>query len=215
MSSEPSALAARLGLETELVLATDPFFAPTARGRAALQRIKGLKHELVVSIPRRPPAGDRVVQRSRAFFGESFEISLPMAAPASSGCVAFGIERWLLAVLVTHGIDPTDWPHCRSGGLTPPHTLRSNRHMTITSAQSMLPLYVRSAAAADRGGWSVERDIKWSDIDRERAHARPDLLAALRDAALIESYHPVNLARLLRATLGRHRRRRRVLARAV
>ena len=62
-------------------------------------------------------------------------------------------------------------------------------------------LYARSAAAADRGAWSVERDIKWSEIDKARAHARPDLLAALRDAALIESYHPLNLSRLLRATL--------------
>jgi len=73
--------------------------------------------------------------------------------------------------------------------------------MTITAAQSTSSLYARCAAAADRGAWSVERDIKWSEIDRERAHARPDLLAALRDAALIESYHPLNLSRLLRATL--------------
>ncbi|MDQ3673271.1 MAG: ferritin-like domain-containing protein [Gemmatimonadota bacterium] len=62
-------------------------------------------------------------------------------------------------------------------------------------------VYVRCAAAADRGAWSVERDIRWNDIDQERAHARPELLAALRDAALIESYHPLNLARLLSATL--------------
>ena len=62
-------------------------------------------------------------------------------------------------------------------------------------------VYVRCAMAADRGAWSVERDIKWGEIDRARALARPDLLAALRDAALIESYHPLNLARLLRATL--------------
>lgn len=61
-------------------------------------------------------------------------------------------------------------------------------------------LYGRIAAAADRGVWSVERDVRWTEIDRERAHARPDILAALRDAALIESFHPVNLARLLRLT---------------
>jgi hypothetical protein len=73
--------------------------------------------------------------------------------------------------------------------------------MTIKSAQFTTPLYVRCAVAADRGAWSVERDIAWSEIDRERALARPDLLAALRDAALIESYHPLNLSRLLRATL--------------
>jgi hypothetical protein len=73
--------------------------------------------------------------------------------------------------------------------------------MTITELRYSSSLYVRCAVAADRGAWSVERDIKWSEIDRDRAHARPDLLAALRDAALIESYHPLNLARLLRATL--------------
>jgi hypothetical protein len=62
-------------------------------------------------------------------------------------------------------------------------------------------VYVRCAAAADRGAWSVERDIKWDAIDQHRAHRHPELLGALRDAALIESYHPLNLARLLRATL--------------
>ena len=59
-------------------------------------------------------------------------------------------------------------------------------------------LYARSAAAADRGSWSVERDVAWRNIDRDRAYARPEILVALRDAALIESYHPVNLSRLLK-----------------
>ena len=54
--------------------------------------------------------------------------------------------------------------------------------------------------AADRGGWSVERDIHWPAIDLKRAYSNPDLLRALRDAALIESFHPVNLAPLLKAT---------------
>jgi hypothetical protein len=73
--------------------------------------------------------------------------------------------------------------------------------MTIIDSQSRLSIYARCAMAADRGAWSVERDIKWLEIDRERAYAKPEILAALRDAALIESYHPLNLARLLRATL--------------
>jgi hypothetical protein len=72
--------------------------------------------------------------------------------------------------------------------------------MTATAAQQTKRLYERTAIAADRGAWSAERDIKWSLIDRERAFARPEILSALRDAALIESYHPVNLARLIKAT---------------
>jgi hypothetical protein len=73
--------------------------------------------------------------------------------------------------------------------------------MTTVERLATASIYVRSASAADRGAWSVERDIKWAEIDQARAHARPDLLASLRDAALIESYHPFNLAQLLRATL--------------
>jgi rubrerythrin len=61
-------------------------------------------------------------------------------------------------------------------------------------------LYARHAAAADRGAWSVERDVRWSAIDCERALAESGILAQLRDAALIESFHPVNLARLMRLT---------------
>lgn len=59
-------------------------------------------------------------------------------------------------------------------------------------------LYARHAAAADRGAWSVERDIDWDRIDAAVARAHPEHLAQLREAALIESFHPVNLARLMR-----------------
>lgn len=57
--------------------------------------------------------------------------------------------------------------------------------------------YARLAAAADRGHWSVERDVRWADVDAGRAHTRPDLLLQLRDAALIESFHPVHLGWML------------------
>ena len=59
-------------------------------------------------------------------------------------------------------------------------------------------LYERHARAAERGAWSIEDDIRWNDIDAARALAQPDILAKLRDAALIESFHPVNLSRLIR-----------------
>ena len=70
----------------------------------------------------------------------------------------------------------------------------------LTAVTRRPSLYVRTASAADRGGWSVERDVDWKSIDRARAYARPEILTAIRDAALIESYHPVNLARLMKTT---------------
>jgi len=61
-------------------------------------------------------------------------------------------------------------------------------------------IYARHARAADRGVWSVERDVRWGEIDSAQALAQPEILAKLRSAALIESFHPVNLSRLIRFT---------------
>ena len=105
-----SALERVLGIDCEMVAASDPFFAPNARGRAALQRIKGLKHELVFRFPDGRPLAISSFNDHELFFGEAFAISLSDGSPAWSGCVAFGLERWLMAVLVTHGVEPSGWP---------------------------------------------------------------------------------------------------------
>jgi hypothetical protein len=89
----------------EIIQASDPFFAPTARGKAALQRIKALKHELIVRFPDGRPLAIASFNNHEQFFGESFGISLENGEAVASGCVAFGIERWLLAVLAAQGVD--------------------------------------------------------------------------------------------------------------
>jgi seryl-tRNA synthetase len=91
------ALASRLNLAFTVVAAEDPFFAPTARGRALVQRLKELKLELRLDIG----DGDTVAAASfnlhERFFGEAFDIRLRDGSPAFTACVAFGLERWLLA----------------------------------------------------------------------------------------------------------------------
>jgi seryl-tRNA synthetase len=93
-------LATGLGLDSSVEPAEDPFFAPTSRGRALLQRVKGLKQELCLPIG----DGDTVAAASfnlhEQFFGEAFDIRLASGEPAYTACVAFGLERWLLAALV-------------------------------------------------------------------------------------------------------------------
>ena len=105
-----SDLERRFGLNCELVPASDPFFAPNARGRAALQRIKALKHELEFRFSDGKPLAIASFNDHETFFGETFGISLADRSPAWTGCVAFGLERWLLAILATHGLEPRDWP---------------------------------------------------------------------------------------------------------
>ena len=72
--------------------------------------------------------------------------------------------------------------------------------LRTSSASGGHPYYARFAVAADDGRWSVECDIRWSAVDRARASDRADLLAQLRTAALIASYHPVHLGWMLHDT---------------
>jgi seryl-tRNA synthetase len=109
-SAAAIALARELGLRPVLMQATDPFFAPSTRGRALLQRLRALKHELLLPLGDGRSTAAASFNDHAQFFGNAFDIRDGTGAPASSGCVAYGIERWLLAVLVEHGTDPRNWP---------------------------------------------------------------------------------------------------------
>lgn len=102
--------ARRLGLDARVEPATDPFFAASARGRELLQRLCGLKDELLLPIGGGQHTAAASFNDHAGFFGEAFDIRAGDGIPAISGCVAFGVERWLLALLVAHGTDPRAWP---------------------------------------------------------------------------------------------------------
>jgi seryl-tRNA synthetase len=103
------ALAESLGLPARLEEATDPFFAPTSRGRKLLQQVKGLKQELMLTVGNEAIAAASFNLHD-SFFGEAFDIRVADGAPADSACVAYGLERWTLAFLATHGPDARSWP---------------------------------------------------------------------------------------------------------
>ena len=192
-----------------IAVATDPFFAPTARAKQLLQRIKELKHELLLPIGESRTTAAASFNLHDTFFGEAFDIRLPDGRPATTACVAFGIERWTLAFLAAHGPDASRWPAIPALVelaevllcLTP-----SRRPDRSTRVMPAPPTVARGPSSATFVGRRSTRGL---------ALAQPDILAKLRDAALIESFHPVNLSRLIRLHVGRHRRRRGVLARDV
>lgn len=107
------ALARSMGVEARWVLAEDPFFAPTARGQALLQRVKGLKRELVVDLPGAPPLAIASVNDHERYFGDAFGILAGDGDVASSSCVAFGLERWLLALLCADAACPAPTSRAR------------------------------------------------------------------------------------------------------
>jgi seryl-tRNA synthetase len=103
-------LARALDLDPTVALATDPFFAPSARAKHVLQRLKELKHELLLPVSASSTIAASSFNLHDTFFGEAFAIRLPDGRPATTACVAFGLERWLLAFLVRHGADASAWP---------------------------------------------------------------------------------------------------------
>jgi seryl-tRNA synthetase len=87
----------RLDLSATIEVATDPFHIAADRGKLAVQRLRALKYEL-----RMPVAGETIAVASFNYhedhFGRAFGITLPDGSVAHTACVAFGLERWELAV---------------------------------------------------------------------------------------------------------------------
>ena len=92
-------LSERLGLGATFVHATDPFFNPGKSARYLMQKIDPTKEELVFG-------GDLAIASlnyHRDTMGMAFEIRRA-GEIARTGCVAFGMERWLHALVRTHGL---------------------------------------------------------------------------------------------------------------
>ena len=93
--------------------ATDPFFDPSNNTKFFLQKIQPNKTEIVFN--------DRLAIGSlnfhRNYFGESFDIRY-QGNPAMSACMAFGIERWIAAILHQFGPERRDWPQQELGMLS-------------------------------------------------------------------------------------------------
>jgi hypothetical protein len=99
------AFAQSLRLAVQLDLATDSFFADgEARGRKLLQQIKSLKFELRAHMGAEgAPLAISSFNLHERFFSRRFGLRLDDGTDAYSGCVAFGLERWALALAVTLG----------------------------------------------------------------------------------------------------------------
>lgn len=95
----------RLGLAVEWQAATDPFFDPSKNPKYLAQKLDPVKREMVFD--GRLAIGSSNFHRN--YFGEAFEIRRD-GAEAFSGCIAFGIERWIHAILHRFGSDAREWP---------------------------------------------------------------------------------------------------------
>lgn len=94
----------RLELPHEIKPSQDPFFDQSA-ARALMAQLFPVKEEIL----HQGQLAIASLNYHRNFFGERCHIQLPDNTPAFTGCVAFGIERWI-TTLTTHfaGLEPAE-----------------------------------------------------------------------------------------------------------
>jgi hypothetical protein len=104
-------LLARLDLVGRVATASDPFFADVYARKRMFQVNMRLKHELQLWLPH---TGMEIAVASvndhRDFFTRAFGMAGDGEGGLHSWCMAFGLERFALAVLSQHGLEPASWP---------------------------------------------------------------------------------------------------------
>jgi seryl-tRNA synthetase len=99
-----------VGLVTEIVPASDPFFGRGGRMLAANQREQNLKFERVFPIAAERPTPIMSVNYHQDHFALDFGIRTSDDLVAHSACLGFGLERVALALFREHGLDTETWP---------------------------------------------------------------------------------------------------------
>jgi seryl-tRNA synthetase len=106
------ALAKALKIEARLATASDPFFGRGGKLMSASQKQEELKFELLVPIwSDNDPTACASFNYHQDHFGHVFEIHSEDGAYAHTACLGFGIDRLAIAMLRTHGLDPSRWPN--------------------------------------------------------------------------------------------------------
>ena len=92
-------------------VANDPFFGRAGKIMAASQRDQRLKFEILVPvISAEKPTAICSFNWHQDHFSSTFGIRTSNGELASTACLGFGLERVTLALIKTHGFDPTQWP---------------------------------------------------------------------------------------------------------
>ncbi len=107
-----------VGLESESVIANDPFFGRGGKVMAAAQKEQVLKFELVHAVATaEKPTAITSCNYHQNHFGHTFDIRTQNGEEAHTSCIGFGLERIALALFMTHGFEPDHWPRDIKGVL--------------------------------------------------------------------------------------------------
>lgn len=101
----------RLGLSGKIETAHDPFYFPKDAIKQQYQLMSNMKYELVVNLKQKGSSFSIAsFNNVKDTLCKEFHIVDEQNELLHSGCVAFGIDRWVFAILASYGADPCQWP---------------------------------------------------------------------------------------------------------
>ena len=101
----------QLGLPCAIEPATDPFFGRVGQVMAVSQRQQALKFELLITLQSdAAPTACMSFNYHLDHFGSVWQMNHQTGGLAHTACVAFGMDRLVLALFCVHGTEPRRWP---------------------------------------------------------------------------------------------------------
>ena len=106
-------LADELALPYTVDVANDPFFGRVGQIMAVSQLQQSLKFELLIPYhAAAKPTACMSFNYHREHFGQVWGLQDGRNELAHTGCVAFGMDRLVVALFAHHGLDVAHWPAC-------------------------------------------------------------------------------------------------------
>lgn len=106
-----------IGLCGEMVVASDPFIMPQLQRYKKIQMIENVKYELRINYSNVETMSVASFNLHGTSFTYPFRISIKNVSQPVTGCVGFGLERWVLTFLAQYGENISNWPICVQKGI--------------------------------------------------------------------------------------------------
>ena len=103
-------LMSKLQLVGDISLASDSFVVPKMQMYRKIQHIDKSKYEMHLNISSDKSISTASYNLHGKAFTDPFNISVENCEDTVTACVGFGLQRWVLAFLLQHGLNEESWP---------------------------------------------------------------------------------------------------------
>lgn len=99
-----------LGIDGNIALATDSFILPKMQIYKKMQKIDKSKYEMHLSVSEDKEISTASYNYHGHAFTDPFNINVANLEDTVTGCIGFGIQRWIVAFISQFGWDESNWP---------------------------------------------------------------------------------------------------------